>query len=100
MSPFLFKCPNVSIIMSAPEPLRVVALLYWFGGDSRGCTRADLQPLYDDYGPVRPGLLRRSAVPSPEGPTTPAIVRLWKQFARHGHAFYRPSGILLSTQIG
>ena len=34
------------------------------------------RPLYDDYGPVRPGLLRRSAVPSPEPPTTPAIVRL------------------------
>ena len=31
------------------------------------------RPLYDDYGPVRPGLLRRSAVPSPEPPTTPAI---------------------------
>src|ERR1035438_8731523 len=34
------------------------------------------RPLYDDYGPVRPGPLRRSAVPSPEPPTTPAIVRL------------------------
>jgi len=26
--------------------------------------------LYDDYGPMRPGLLLRSAVPSPEPPTT------------------------------
>ena len=34
------------------------------------------RPLYDDYGPVRPGLLRRSAVPSPEPRTTPAVVRV------------------------
>src|ERR1017187_3498227 len=32
--------------------------------------------LYDDYGPVRPGPFRRSAVPSAEPPTTPAIARL------------------------
>jgi hypothetical protein len=57
------------------------------------------RPLYDDYGPVRPGLLRRSAVPSPEPPTTPAIARLWKQFARHGQAFCRPSGTLLSKLL-
>ena len=57
------------------------------------------RPLYDDYGPVRPGLLRRSAVPSPEPPTTPAIAKLWKQFAQHGQAFYRPSGTLLSKLL-
>src|ERR1039458_4143032 len=34
------------------------------------------RPLYDHYGPVRPGLLRRCAVPSPEPPITSAIVRL------------------------
>jgi hypothetical protein len=54
------------------------------------------RPLYDDYAPVRPRLLRRSAVPSPEPPTTPAIAKLWKQFAQHGQAFYRPSGTPLS----
>ena len=34
------------------------------------------RPLYDDYGPVRRGPHCRSAVPSPEPTTTPAIVRL------------------------
>jgi hypothetical protein len=40
------------------------------------------RPLYDDYGPVKPGLLRRSAVPSAEPPTTPAITRLLFSFQR------------------
>ena len=40
------------------------------------------RPLYDHYGPAWPGLLRRSAVPSPEPPTTPAIVRLPFSFQR------------------
>ena len=40
------------------------------------------RPLYDHYGPVRPRLLRRSAVPSPEPPTTPAIERLPFSFQR------------------
>jgi hypothetical protein len=57
------------------------------------------RPLYDDYGPARPGLLRRSAVHSAEPPTTSATVRLWKQFARHGQTFYWPSGILLSKLL-
>ena len=32
-------------------------------------------PLYDDYGPVRPSLDRRSAVPSPEPRINPAVAR-------------------------
>jgi hypothetical protein len=31
------------------------------------------RPLYDDYGPLRLGFLRRSAVPSPEPPQQPLL---------------------------
>jgi hypothetical protein len=40
------------------------------------------RPLYDNYGPVKSGLLRRSVVPSAEPPTTPAIARLLFSFQR------------------
>jgi hypothetical protein len=86
------------------------------------------RPLYDHYGPVRPGLLRRSAVPAPEPPTTPAIVRLPFSFqlsafllsparpvvrgrvvplshcpisaSRHGPQSFMPFGITLGPLLG
>ena len=54
------------------------------------------RPLYDRYGPVRPRLLRCSAVPSPEPPTTPAIVRLLFSFQR----FCLPLLVLWSVSRG
>ena len=57
------------------------------------------RPLYDHYGPVRPGLLRCSAVPSPEPPTTPAIVRLRLQGGHPAAKLLmgRPAGVSALT---